>query len=188
MPAVMNSRGTCALATRLSGKVSEIKAFPSQASESREDELAALRNELARETALRKRYETQLRQLSASLPIVILMADEQRNVTFISDNWYDLTGTGRQDLGNWIATVHPEDRHLVADELIAATDQRRRYAVGRNGLEVDLVEAHKWFNLAAMSGDERAQLDRSEVAASMTPAEVAAAQREARAFLMQTRH
>lgn len=62
------------------------------------------------------------------------------------------------------------------------------YAVGRNGLEVDLVEAHKWFNLAAMSGDERAQLDRSEVAASMTPAEVAAAQREARAFLMQTRH
>ena len=62
------------------------------------------------------------------------------------------------------------------------------YAVGRNGVDIDLVEAHKWFNLAAMSGDERAQLDRSEVAASMTPTEVAAAQREARAFLMQTRH
>lgn len=62
------------------------------------------------------------------------------------------------------------------------------YAVGRDGIGVDLVEAHKWFNLAAMSGDERAQLDRSEVAASMTAAEVAAAQREARAFLMQTRH
>ncbi|MBL8646377.1 SEL1-like repeat protein [Sphingosinicella sp.] len=62
------------------------------------------------------------------------------------------------------------------------------YAVGSSGVDIDLVEAHKWFNLAAMSGDERAQLDRSEVAASMTPAEVAAAQREARAFLMQTRH
>lgn len=62
------------------------------------------------------------------------------------------------------------------------------YAVGRNGVDVDLVEAHKWFNLAAMSGDERAQIDRSEVAADMTAAEIAAAQRQARAFLVATRH
>lgn len=62
------------------------------------------------------------------------------------------------------------------------------YAVGGNGVDVDLVEAHKWFNLAAMSGDERALTDRSEVAADMTAAEIAAAQREARAFLYQTRH
>ena len=62
------------------------------------------------------------------------------------------------------------------------------YAVGSNGVDVNLIEAHKWFNLAAMSGDERAQTDRSEVAADMTSAEIAAAQREARAFLMETRH
>ncbi len=61
------------------------------------------------------------------------------------------------------------------------------YAVGHDGIDVDLIEAHKWFNLAAMSGDERAQMDRSEVAADMTVAEIAMAQREARAFL-QTRH
>lgn len=117
------------MATRLSGKVSEIKAFPAKSSESREDELAVLRAELAREKALRKRYETQFRQLSASLPIVIWMADERRNVTFISDNWYDLTGTRQHDLGNWIATVHPDDRRCVAEQLIAATDRRERYAV-----------------------------------------------------------
>lgn len=62
------------------------------------------------------------------------------------------------------------------------------FAVGRRGVDIDLVEAHKWFNLAAMSGDERAQTDRSEVAADMTAGEIAAAQREARAFLVQTRH
>lgn len=62
------------------------------------------------------------------------------------------------------------------------------YAVGSNGVDIDLVEAHKWFNLAAMSGDERAQVDRSEVAADMTAAEIAAAQRAARAFLFETRH
>ena len=117
------------MATRLSGKVSEIKAFPAKSSESREDELAVLRAELAREKALRKRYETQFRQLSASLPIVIWMADERRNVTFISDNWYDLTGTRQHDLGNWIATVHPDDRRRVAEQLLAATDRRERYAV-----------------------------------------------------------
>ena len=58
------------------------------------------------------------------------------------------------------------------------------YSVGRSGVGVDLIEAHKWFNLAAMSGDDRAQVDRSEVAEFMTGAEIAAAQREARAFLM----
>jgi TPR repeat protein len=62
------------------------------------------------------------------------------------------------------------------------------YSVGAFGVDVDLIEAHKWFNLAAMSGDERAVLDRSEVAADMSPAEIAAAQREARAFLKATRH
>lgn len=57
------------------------------------------------------------------------------------------------------------------------------YSVGRHGLEVDLVEAHKWFNLAAMSGDRRAQVDRAEVAAEMSAFEIAEAQRQARAWL-----
>ncbi|MBB4631895.1 diguanylate cyclase domain-containing protein [Sphingosinicella soli] len=113
----------------MSGKVSEIKAFPPKSSDSREDELLVLRAELAREKALRQRYETQLRQLSASLPMVIWMADERRNVTFISDNWYDLTGTNQHDLGNWITTVHLDDRRRVVEELVTATDRRERYAV-----------------------------------------------------------
>ena len=57
------------------------------------------------------------------------------------------------------------------------------HSVGRHGVEVDLVEAHKWFNLAALSGDRRAQEDRAEVAAEMSAWEIAEAQRQARAWL-----
>jgi uncharacterized protein len=57
------------------------------------------------------------------------------------------------------------------------------YSVGRHGIEVDLVEAHKWFNLAALSGDRRAQANRAEVAEDMSAFEIAEAQRQARAWL-----
>ncbi|MCA3255696.1 MAG: hypothetical protein INF91_08785 [Alphaproteobacteria bacterium] len=60
-------------------------------------------------------------------------------------------------------------------------------AAGRMG-EIDLVAAHKWFNLAAMQGDERAIEERAEVAAQMTREELAAALREARLWLGATRH
>jgi uncharacterized protein len=60
------------------------------------------------------------------------------------------------------------------------------YSSGSNGVEVDLVQAHKWFNLAAMTGDERSQECRAEVAEEMTAREIAEAQRQARAWLMET--
>ena len=47
----------------------------------------------------------------------------------------------------------------------------------------DLIEAHKWFNLAAMSGDDRAVTARAEIAMEMTAREVVEAQRRARAFI-----
>lgn len=56
------------------------------------------------------------------------------------------------------------------------------YSVGRHGADIDLIEAHKWFNLAAMSGDRRALADRAEVAAEMSAWEIAEAQRQARAW------
>ena len=59
------------------------------------------------------------------------------------------------------------------------------YAAGRNA-SPDLVAAHKWFNVAAARGFAAAAERRAELAAEMTAAEVAAAQREARLWL--TRH
>jgi uncharacterized protein len=60
------------------------------------------------------------------------------------------------------------------------------YSSGAGGVDVDLVEAHKWFNLAAMSGNDRGHECRAEIAEDMTAREIAEAQRSARAWLMET--
>src|SRR5262245_30671944 len=49
----------------------------------------------------------------------------------------------------------------------------------------DLVSAHKWFNLAAMGGNEDAVRLRREIAALMSNAEIGAAQRAARDYIKQ---
>jgi len=56
------------------------------------------------------------------------------------------------------------------------------YSVGRD-VPVDFVSAHKWFNLAAMRGNADAIRLRREVAEQMSDAEIALAQRAARAWL-----
>lgn len=60
------------------------------------------------------------------------------------------------------------------------------YSTGAGGVSIDLIEAHKWFNLAAVWGSEAAQQCRADIAEDMTAREVAEAQRLARAFLMTT--
>jgi TPR repeat protein len=56
------------------------------------------------------------------------------------------------------------------------------YSVGRD-MPIDLIAAHKWFNLAAMKGNIDAIRLRREVANQMSDVEIAAAQRAARAWL-----
>ena len=56
------------------------------------------------------------------------------------------------------------------------------WASGRSGV-VNLVAAHKWFNLAALKGRADAIQLRREVAAMMSEVEIATAQREARAWI-----
>lgn len=56
------------------------------------------------------------------------------------------------------------------------------WASGRSGV-VNLVAAHKWFNLAALKGRTDAAAMRREVAEQMSDAEIATAQREARAWM-----
>jgi uncharacterized protein len=57
-----------------------------------------------------------------------------------------------------------------------------RYSVG-NSVETDLIAAHKWFNIAALKGCKDAIVLRQEIAASMSPEEIAQAQRAARDWL-----
>ena len=60
------------------------------------------------------------------------------------------------------------------------------YSTGRGGMAVDLVEAHKWFNLGALSGDTRSQQCRAEISVEMSAREIAEAQRQARAWIGST--
>jgi TPR repeat protein len=59
------------------------------------------------------------------------------------------------------------------------------YSVGRDA-PVDLISAHKWFNLAAMKGNLEAIRLRREMADQMSDGEIAAAQRAARDWLRGT--
>lgn len=51
------------------------------------------------------------------------------------------------------------------------------------GVAVDLVQAHKWFNIAAMRGHGDAARLRREIAEQMSDGEIGSAQRAARDWL-----
>ena len=59
------------------------------------------------------------------------------------------------------------------------------YSSGTDGVTVDLIEAHKWFNLAAVAGNERGHECRAEISEDMTAREIAEAQRQARSWMME---
>lgn len=56
------------------------------------------------------------------------------------------------------------------------------YCAGRD-VEMSLVQAHKWFNLAAMRGNDDAKRYRQEISGEMTKSEIAEAQRQAREWI-----
>ncbi len=56
------------------------------------------------------------------------------------------------------------------------------YSLGRE-VKADLIEAHKWFNLAAIRGHDKARHYRQDIAAEMTREELQEALRRARAWM-----
>ena len=64
-------------------------------------------------------------------------------------------------------------------EAEAQYDLGLMYSTGQN-VEQDYITAHKWFNLAALNGNNRAREERKELADMMSASEVAEAQRLAR--------
>lgn len=68
------------------------------------------------------------------------------------------------------------------------TDAEDCYVLGMSyssgaGVPVDLIEAHKWFNIAAMRGHRDGAQMRREIAEQMKDAEIGCAQRAARDWL-----
>ena len=65
----------------------------------------------------------------------------------------------------------------------AAYDLGVAWSSGTDGVPIDLIEAHQWFNLATAWGDDRAPEARAEIADEMTAREIVEAQRRARSWL-----
>ncbi|HEX7753397.1 MAG TPA: hypothetical protein VF440_13475 [Novosphingobium sp.] len=90
----------------------------------------------------------------------------------------------------WPVNIETGDP-LVASCLAAAAqgdisayfDLGVAYSTGSHGVECDLVEAHKWFNLAAVAGYDEAAQCRADISDEMTAREIAEAQRRAREWL-----
>ena len=77
-------------------------------------------------------------------------------------------------------------RDAAKGDASACYDLGMVYSSGADGVDVDLVEAHKWFNIAAVSGSNEAQMCRAEIAEDMTAREINDAQKAARAWLRGT--
>jgi hypothetical protein len=56
------------------------------------------------------------------------------------------------------------------------------YCSGRD-VDLDMVEAHKWFNLAALRGNDEARHYRQEISREMSKDEIGIAQKRAREWL-----
>ena len=59
------------------------------------------------------------------------------------------------------------------------------FSTGSHGVTCDMIEAHKWFNIAASKGHEEAAWCRADISDEMTAREIAEAQRRAREWLLE---
>lgn len=83
-------------------------------------------------------------------------------------------------LSAWLAAASQGQADACFDLGIA-------FSTGSNGAPCDLIEAHKWFNLAAVRGHEEAAHCRADISDEMTAREIAEAQRRARQWLAEGR-
>jgi TPR repeat protein len=83
--------------------------------------------------------------------------------------------------------ARPELASMAAERQLNAEDlfELGILCAARDGVDADLIAAHKWFNLAAMRGHIEAVYHRHQIADEMSAPEIAAAQRAAREWLRQ---
>lgn len=72
----------------------------------------------------------------------------------------------------------------ASGSLDALYDLGVAFSTGSHGVACDMIEAHKWFNLAASKGHEEAAWCRADISEEMTAREIAEAQRLAREWLL----
>jgi uncharacterized protein len=75
-----------------------------------------------------------------------------------------------------------EDITSVTANADACLAMGMKYCIG-HGVAQNNIAAHKWFNIAAIKGCEKAKSYRLELSQEMSAGEIAEAQRQARQFL-----
>jgi hypothetical protein len=99
------------------------------------------------------------------------------------------TETGTDNMGNSMKSAAFLIESRLADASQGSSnayfDLGVIYSTGSDDVEVDLIEAHKWFNLAALSGHDESKICRAEISLEMTAREIADAQRQARNWLQE---
>lgn len=88
--------------------------------------------------------------------------------------------SGESLIGAWLAEAGRGEAGACYDLGVA-------FSTGSNGAPCDLIEAHKWFNLAAARGHDEAAHCRADISEEMTAREIAEAQRRARQWLAEGR-
>ena len=92
--------------------------------------------------------------------------------------------------------VQGEDAGQLIADCLAAYEQGSldalydlgvAFSTGSHGVACDMIEAHKWFNIAASKGHEEAAWCRADVSDEMTAREIGEAQRRAREWLQVNR-
>ncbi|MEM9838499.1 MAG: hypothetical protein AAF830_05015 [Pseudomonadota bacterium] len=88
-------------------------------------------------------------------------------------------------------SIETRIEEILNAERIPSADEMYRMGIEAStavdGGDIDLIAAHKWFNLAALQGNEDAVFYRKQVTLEMDSRQVAAAQRDAREWLRKYR-
>lgn len=95
--------------------------------------------------------------------------------TFVKARPADMSGADMM-IAQCLAAAADGDTDALYDLGVA-------YSTGSHGVECDLIEAHKWFNLAASKGHEAASWCRADISDEMTAREICEAQKRAREWL-----
>ena len=88
----------------------------------------------------------------------------------------DQPGKGETTIAGYLAAFERGSIDALYDLGVA-------FSTGSHGVACDMIEAHKWFNIAASKGHEEAAWCRADISDEMSVREISEAQRRARQWL-----
>lgn len=101
---------------------------------------------------------------------------------FLSSLGYVLEGEIKSMARIDLSSIEKAEVAAKSGAIDALFELGMMYSTGRE-VETDLITAHKWFNLAALQGNEEAKKYRMELASEMDKEQISEAQRLAREWL-----